>query len=398
MRNSDCCRIAILMMLAISVVAAGESTAPAPGKDSYPARVIAAANAQYSRHSYVTALELSPGGRILLAWARYSGDGQDHAANAFVLCHSDDAGRTWSEPVELPCGKPRMNLGGGSLVKAGKRLQFYFWFRNGGNDSSLQMIESPNDGTTWGLARTLTPKAVTSFTAANDRVIRLTKGRLICPIHTLTGRPDPSKDLGVLIGRSDNDGETWLFAPELNFFDNPGTRGYRYATTFPYAPDQREAKIPLKLHEPSVVECRDGTLLMLVRSTRGRFFVSRSADAGVTWSKLEPSDIVTKAAPPYLKRLADGRLLLLWNPPTPTEVEKNTFGANKRETLQMAFSSDDGKTWSKPVVIANDGGANGFCYPAAIELTKTHELLIFATRSPAVIYPSDLVSFRVPLQ
>lgn len=360
-------------------------------------QIIAPITANYSRHSYVTATQLSPGGRILLVWTRSQGEGKDHDKNDIVMAHSDDKGKTWTEPVVLPCGNPRSCFGGTSLLSLPDRVQLYFWFRNGGNDSSLRMIESIDGGTTWGESRTITPPSATSFTGCNERVIQLRTGRLIWAFHTMTGRPDPSKDLGVLVGRSDDLGKTWQFSPDLVFEDDVRAKGYRYAKTLPYASDEQEARIPIKLHEPSVAECADGSLLMLTRSTRGRFYSSRSFDGGASWSRLEPSDIPSQTAPPYLKRLTDGRLLLLWNPPTPEQVAANRFPTSKRPTLQMAISGDNGRTWSKPTVLANDGGKSGFCYPAALELTDSKEMLVFMTRTPEVIYPGDLVSVRVPM-
>jgi Neuraminidase (sialidase) len=361
-------------------------------------QVVAPITDTYSRHSYVTLTEVSPGKRIMLVWTRSQGEGKDYDKNDIVMAHSDDNGKTWTEPVVLPCGKPRSCFGGTSLLKLPDRIQLYFWFRNGGNDSSLRMIESTDGGTIWSDSRTITPRSATSFTGCNQRVIQLKTGRLIWPVHTLTGKPDPSKNLGILVGRSDDLGKTWKFSPDLAFEDDPNVRGYRYTKTLSYTPDEHETRIPIKLHEASVVECMDGSLLMYTRSTRGRFYSSRSTDGGVTWSKLEPSDVAAQTSPPYLQKLTDGRLLMLWNPPTPEQAATKQFPTSKRPTLQMALSEDSGKTWSKPTVIANDGRKNGFCYPAALELKNSKELLVFMTRSPEIIYPGALVSVRVPLK
>ena len=52
-------------------------------------------------------------------------------------------------------------------------------------------------------------------------------------------------------------------------------------------------------------------------------------------------------SPGMLMRLSDGRLVLFWNA-IPNE------GFVRREELSVAFSSDDGKTWTKPRVIAKN--------------------------------------------
>ena len=198
--------------------------------------------------------------------------------------------------------------------------------------------------------------------------------------------PVPAEDglMKPVVAWSDDGGRNWQMTEPLAFEDP--------------APENR---IPAKVHEPAVVERRDGSLWMLARCTRGVFLASESADGGRTWSVLRASDLRTLTAPPYLKRLADGRILLLYNPPSEQEQADPRYrttmpGYLKRHTLAARTSRDEGRTWSAPLVLARDG-RNGFCYPWAIELDRSRELLVFCTRTPAVISPGALVSLRVPL-
>ena len=140
---------------------------------------------------------------------------------------------------------------------------------------------------------------------------------------------------------------------------------------------------------------------MLARCTRGVFLAGESTDGGQTWSVLRATDIRTLTAPPYLKRLSDGRILLLYNPPSEPELADPRYRATmpgylRRHTLAAATSRDEGRTWSAPRVLAHDG-RHGFCYPWAVELGRAGELLVFCTRTPSVISPGELVSLRVPL-
>jgi hypothetical protein len=97
------------------------------------------------------------------------------------------------------------------------------------------------------------------------------------------------------------------------------------------------------------VERKDGRLWMLLRTYRGRFTEAFSEDQGLTWKDVRPSAIEASGSPGMLWRLQDGRLALFWN--RFIDKEKRT---GRREQLSMAFSEDDGHTWTEPVVVAYD--------------------------------------------
>ncbi|MBI5090885.1 MAG: exo-alpha-sialidase [Candidatus Hydrogenedentes bacterium] len=125
------------------------------------------------------------------------------------------------------------------------------------------------------------------------------------------------------------------------------------------------------LIEATLAERQDGVVWMLCRTNLGKFWSALSDDYGEHWRVLQPSDIPASSAPGTFLRLASGRLLLVWNRPTPegsTEVppEVKMPGdrqwadvpcSNYRAELSVALSSDDGKTWSKPVVVARRSDA-----------------------------------------
>jgi hypothetical protein len=113
--------------------------------------------------------------------------------------------------------------------------------------------------------------------------------------------------------------------------------------------------------EPTVEVLKDGRLWMLVRTPRNVFYQAFSKDHGAIWADFGPTTIDASSAPGMLKRLASGRLLLVWNRTRPeTPAEFPSYGppwhakeANyHRLELSAALSDDDGKTWTKPVVLA----------------------------------------------
>ena len=102
--------------------------------------------------------------------------------------------------------------------------------------------------------------------------------------------------------------------------------------------------------EGTLEELRDGRLWILLRSYHGHFYECFSTDKGRTWTKPVASKIKASGSPGMMKRLASGRLVLLWN-----RFAKNRprqFG--RREELSMAFSEDDGKTWTEPVILVRE--------------------------------------------
>jgi len=118
--------------------------------------------------------------------------------------------------------------------------------------------------------------------------------------------------------------------------------------------------------EPAVEILGDGRLWMLIRTGHDWFWQAFSDDHGVTWKDLGKSSIGASAAPATLKRLVSGRLLLLWNqlyPEGASSYERRgpdwheVPASYHREELSAALSSDDGKAWTPPVVLARQRGA-----------------------------------------
>lgn len=145
--------------------------------------------------------------------------------------------------------------------------------------------------------------------------------------------------------------------------------------------------------ESTIVQLNDGRIWQLIRTNWGTFWEAFSEDEGVTWKSIRTSNIDASSAPGLLKRMESGRLVLLWNRRFP--FGKNTYpfrggdgqfseisASNHREELSIAFSDNDGKTWSAPKVIAKmykvqnvDRVKSWIAYPFAFE-AKPGELWI----------------------
>ena len=100
--------------------------------------------------------------------------------------------------------------------------------------------------------------------------------------------------------------------------------------------------------EGTVAELSDGRVYILLRTTRGWFWEAFSSDGGLTWQGLAQSKLRSSTCCGQLASLADGRLALLWNRPT----DENPRDIRSREELSIAFSDDDAKSWTNPVVLS----------------------------------------------
>lgn len=98
--------------------------------------------------------------------------------------------------------------------------------------------------------------------------------------------------------------------------------------------------------EHMVVELKDHTLLMLVRTSYG-IGKSYSTDGGLTWSAGEDSGLGGPNSRFFIRRLSSGRLLLVnhWH----YTGEESAYDAEKtwrtRNNLTAMLSDDDGRTW-----------------------------------------------------
>lgn len=111
--------------------------------------------------------------------------------------------------------------------------------------------------------------------------------------------------------------------------------------------------------EGSVIERQDGSLYLLLRTESGWLWEATSRD-GLRWEGLRQSPIKSVTCCPQMARLADGRIALLWNAP-PRHLPTN---GTSRAELSLAFSTDEARTWSEPVIVAANYSAGGrISYP-----------------------------------
>jgi len=211
------------------------------------------------------------------------------------------------------------------------------------------VMRSLDDGKTW--------QDVTEFhknwTGAIRDIIQTKDGRII--VSAMKMLHDPGRH-SVVTYWSDDDGKTWHSG---NVIDLGGV-GHHGGVT-----------------EATLEELADGRIWLLIRTNWGVFWSGYSYDGGKFWRVLKPSTIPASSAPGMLKRLQSGRLVLFWNRPYPEGKSEWPLSggdglwsevpvSNHREELSVAFSEDEGKTWTAPVVIARQSG-KWLAYPYVFE-------------------------------
>ena len=289
--------------------------------------------------------------------------------NNFVITSKDD-GKTWSGPRKIYDGpKPGIPSHGLLLrTRDGVIVLVYMDFSTQvsivrgwdavnaqppqGGRRAVWTIRSLDGGRTWVDRQ----KIFEGYCGALINIIQTSSGQIVVPVQRML--LDPGRHGQCTYVSADN-GKTWK---RSNIIDIGG-RGFEDGA-----------------FEGTVAELSDGRLLMLMRTTLDYFWKAYSDDDGLSWRVIGPSNIDASNAPGYLIRLASGRLALVWNR-LAQEGKEPIRGSGGRDQLShhqrvdvswqrlelsLAFSEDDGKTWTKPVVIVRANSVEG-CYPYILE-------------------------------
>jgi len=285
---------------------------------------------------------------------------------------------------------------------------------------------SADDGKTWSKAKPICP-GLNGGEPSAYRLVRTPEGTLVLVFLDFTNykfswdnaRGEPRDDcrLEVWSIRSTDGGQSWTDKQRLldgynaNFFGFIQTSSGRLVVTLEHlvrdpgrwvvcsfvSDDagktwRRSNLIDLGGHgdhdgatEPTVAELSDGRLLMFIRTNLDRFWQAVSTDGGRYWRIIVPSQVDASSSPGQLLRLHSGRLVLVWNrldpegrrdPRSQPNHQSEVACSWHREELSIAYSDDDGGTWSKPVVIARQPGGQ-LSYPYVCE-RRPGELWVIA--------------------
>lgn len=267
------------------------------------------------RNTEAAVVELKDG-RLLLVWSDFTGGASDWVQAQISGKHSSDGGRTWSETFTVVPNAGQMNTYCPSLLRLRSgELGLSYFVKNSVSDNTVYWQRSRDEGRTWGEPVAVTPEPGYHL-IINDRAVQLSSGRIVLPISWVPDYFDTAS-FRVFCAYSDDQGESW-----------------RHGAT--------EIALPRRgAMEPLVVERRDGSLLMSIRTQLGDQYRAESSDGGDTWHDVRPLGVVGSEAPAGLKRIpSTGDLLLIWN--NCFDPARRHFG---RSPLTAAISRDEGETW-----------------------------------------------------
>lgn len=196
------------------------------------------------------------------------------------------------------------------------------------------VVRSPDGGQTWEPPQ----KMHDDWTGAIRDMIQLADGTVVFTSQMLLHNPGRH---AVVTYASQDDGKSWT---RSNIIDLGGIGHHDGAI------------------ESTIVEREDHSILMLMRTNWGKLWRSESLDSGKTWRPIGPSNLDASNTPAILERLASGRIFIAWNryffagtddfPPYGGDFQSTgTVTSGNRQELSIAFSDDDGKTWSEPEIV-----------------------------------------------
>ncbi len=279
-------------------------------------------------------------GRLLFVYSHYYGESSSDHATAFLAGrYSSDQGETWTtEDEEILPNEGGMNVMSVSLLRLQNGDIALFYLRKNDTDDCIPMMRISKDETkTWSEPIPCITDKEGYFVLNNDRVIQLADGRLLLAVARHAGPGMEWSGKGDIFSYySDDNGQTWQSSEEV-----PNPEG-------------------IVLQEPGVVELKDGSILMVIRSNAGVQCYSYSRDRGKTWSEVEKSTLVSPVSPATIERIpGTGDLLAVWN----NNQSEDPDRAKLRTPLNAAISRDDGKTWENVKTLEDDPDG-WYCYIA----------------------------------
>ena len=279
-------------------------------------------------------------GRILFVYSHYYGESSsDHATAYLAGRYSEDQGNTWTqEDVEILPNEGGMNVMSVSLLRLQNDDMAMFYLRKNDTDDCIPYMRiSKDEAKTWSEPTAVITDNEGYFVLNNDRVIQLEDGTLMLAVAKHAGPGmEWSGGADVYSYSSTDNGQTWKSSQKV-----PNPTG-------------------IVLQEPGLVELKDGSLLMVIRTNAGVQCYSYSEDKGETWSAVEKSTLVSPVSPATIERIpGTGDLLAVWN----NNLADDPDIAKLRTPLTAAISNDEGKTWANVKTIESD--PNGwYCYIA----------------------------------
>ena len=280
----------------------------------------------------------APNGDLLVTW--YSGSYESADDQALFISRRKKNSRTWSKP-EMLVKSPGKPPGNAILWTDGRNRVWLLWGRmegtqpmmrgTGWDECRLFYRTSSDNGVTWSKDQPFFHDTIGWL--PRNLTLRLHDGRLIVPISDeLHGH---GVDLSFFLSTNDN-GTTWT-----------------------------QSGIMRGGEQPTFIERSDGTLLAYLR-VRPNIKSAESHDGGKTWSEPTATQWKNPDAGISMRKLANGHVILVFNNQD-----------NSRTPLHIALSTDEARTWHKPLELESNPGE--YSYPSVMQTSdgKIHIIYTF---------------------
>ena len=209
-------------------------------------------------------------------------------------------------------------------------------------------VRSTDGGHTWRDRHMI----MQGYCGALITMIQLSSGEIVVPVMDLLRDPDRGSVKSYV---SEDDGKSWRHGNIIDL----GGHGHHDGAM-----------------EPTLAELKDGSVLMLIRTSLDYLWEARSLDKGRYWRVIQPTKIDASSAPPSIRRLASGRLCLVWNRlylqgmnsgPRRGDQYSEVEASWQRTEISIAFSEDEAQSWTEPQVFLSRHERYGFAYPSIFE-------------------------------
>ena len=304
-------------------------------------------------HGWPT-LAIRSNGDLLVA---YSGGREAHICpfGRVELIRSSDGGRSWSWPEVLLDTTIDDRDAGICVTQAGSLLVTTF--------TSLAYQYPLDHAKDWAPDRLARWQAVNRRTTVAQRqsllgtwMLRSTDGGMTwsapcrVPLNSPHGPAQISDGRLLYAGK-----QLWEPGTKVGVCESADDgKSWRWLSDIPTRPGDNHAEY----HELHIVSAANSQVIVHIRNqnpaNRGETLQCESTDGGKSWTV--PHPIGVWGLPSHLLRLRDGRLLMSYG------YRRAPFGNQAR------LSADNGKTWSEPVIISDDGASGDLGYPSTVEL------------------------------
>lgn len=336
-----------------------------------------APNDMNRRNSEGDFIELGDG-RIAYAYTRYRDGMEDGCQADIAVIFSSDGGESFSREkiIISPEDCDAINIMSVSLFKLESGEIAVFYLKKSKGLNCIPYMRKTRDFESFSEEiRCIDSDGY--FAVNNDRVRRLSDGRLIFPAAYMKITKLVSYEVDHHNMKNENGELVIRLEPAIAMFYESRDDGNSWQKI-------GDVAMPYKifttgLQEPGLVELSDGTLYAYFRNNSGRQFESYSYDGGKSWTLPEPSQFTSPESPMCTQRLADGRIAVVYNP-APLyfgrgQYSKDGIWTGGRNPLVICFADGNMRGVTEPLVIEDDE-SRGFAYTAIFE-TKSSILLAY---------------------